>query len=201
MVAMKLPPRAMPVISPPSDLAASAGADFPPFSIRMKACELFQKMPPALSAEIIAYLRQELREVYKATLITLAQQRKLRPQFVQKKPGAEQQAWIVETLRLRTSEAVAQQVLQVWLMKAQSPMLVTFLDELGLPHDGNGGIEEDIPKEIPGEKFRPAVDKLLATYPPEKVAVYLHVFQLQQPGGWPPLGEILATEPRLQLGA
>lgn len=167
----------------------------------MKAFELFQKIPSALGAEIIGYLRQELREVYKATVISLAQQRKLRPQFIQQKSGAAQAAWILDTLRLKSTEAVGEQVLQVWLMKGQSPMLVTFLDELDIPHDGNGGVEADIPKEIAADKFQPAVEKLLAAYPPEKVAVYLHVFQLQQPGGWPALADLLASEPKLQFTA
>ena len=112
---------------------------------RMKACEIFQRISPALGAQIVGYLRDEQKDVYRATVATLAQHRKLRPQFVQKKTREQQAAWILETLRLKTSEAVGEQLLQVWLMKAQSPMLVKFLDALGISHDGNGAVD-DLPR-------------------------------------------------------
>lgn len=167
----------------------------------MKACEIFQHISPALGSEIVRYLRTDLRDVYRATVATLAQQRKLRPQFIQKKTGEQQTAWILDTLKLKTSEAVGEQILQVWLMKGQSPMLVAFLDSLGIPHDGQGGIDSDIPKDIDAAKVKPAVQALLEKFPAENVAVYLHIFQLQQPGGWPAIAEALAGEPKLTLGA
>lgn len=167
----------------------------------MKACEIFQQVSPALGTEIIRYLRTELKEVYRAAVTTLAQQKKLRPEFVQKKSGDQQIAWILDSLRFKASEAVGEQVLQVWLMKAESPMLVTFLDALDVPHDGQGGIDGEIPKDFDAAKAKAAVAALVDAHPPEKAAVYLQIFQLQQPGGWPALAEAMAAEPRLKLGA
>ena len=167
----------------------------------MKASDIFQQISPSLGTEIIRYLRTDLKEVYRATVATLAQQKKLRPEFIQKKPGDQQIAWILETLRFKTSEAVGEQILQVWLMKAQSPMLVDFLDALEIPHDGTGGIDGDIPKDFDAAKARAAVQSLLEKHPAEKAAVYLQVFQNQQAGGWPSLADAMAADPRLKLGA
>jgi hypothetical protein len=167
----------------------------------MKACEIFQQISPALGTEIVRYLRTDLKEVYRAAVATLAQQKKLRPEFVQKKSGDQQIAWILDSLRFKASEAIGEQVLQVWLMKAQSPMLVTFLDALDIPHDGSGGIDGDIPKDFDPVKARAAVASLLEKHPAENAAVYLHIFQLQQAGGWPALTEAIAAEPRIKLGA
>jgi len=167
----------------------------------MKACEIFQQISPALGTEIVRYLRTDLKEVYRAAVATLAQQKKLRPEFVQKKSGDQQIAWILDSLRFKASEAIGEQVLQVWLMKAQSPMLVTFLDALDIPHDGSGGIDGDIPKDFDPAKARAAVASLLEKHPAEHAAVYLHIFQLQQAGGWPALTEAIAAEPSIKLGA
>lgn len=167
----------------------------------MKACEIFQQLSPALGTEIIRYLRTELKEVYRAAITTLAQQKKLRPEFVQKKTGDQQIAWILDSLRFKASEAVGEQILQVWLMKAESPMLVTFLDGLEIPHDGSGGIDGDIPKDFDAGKAKTAVAAVLEKHAAEKVAVYLNIFQLQQPGGWPSLAEAIAAEPSIKLGA
>jgi hypothetical protein len=166
----------------------------------MKACEIFQSLSSALAREIVAYLRTEQKDIYRATVATLAQQRKLRPQFVQKKTGEQQILWILETLRLRSSEVVGEQLLQVWLMKTQSPMLVQFLDALGIAHDGKGGVDGEIPPDFDVTMIESAVSGLLEKFPAESVAVYLHIFQLQQPGGWSAIAGVLAAEPRLALG-
>ena len=49
------------------------------------------------------------------------------------------------------------------------------------------------------DKLRAAVDALLTKYPADAVAVYLHSFQGMDIAGWPPLGEMLENDPRLQL--
>ena len=67
----------------------------------MKACEIIQSLTPALGHEIISYLRDNQKDIYRAVLTTLAGQRKLRPQFVQKKSGEQQAPWILESLKFR----------------------------------------------------------------------------------------------------
>ena len=85
-------------------------------------------------------------------------------------------------------------------MKAQSAMLVQFLDALGIAHDGQGAVEE-LPQTLDTSRFQPALDELLAKFPAENAAVYLHVFNLQQPGGWPEITRAIETDPRLALGS
>ncbi len=165
----------------------------------MTACDIFKSISPELGSEVLGFIQKNHKDVFRATVTTLAPQRKLRPVFVERKPPAEQLRWVLDTLRFRTSEAVGEQILQVWLMKSESAMLVDFMDALGLEHDGNGAVE-DLPLELDAEKTKTAVASLLEKYDPAKVAIYLHVFQLQQSGGWPPLTDILASEPKLKLG-
>jgi HEAT repeat protein len=180
-------------------VALDNGPHFITLRRAMKACEIFQKISPALGHEIIGYLRDEQKEVYRATINALAQRRQLRPQFVQKKSRAEQAAWILDTLRFRTCEAVGEQLLQVWLMKGQQPMLVAFLDALGIAHDGKGVVEE-IPPDLDAAKVQEAAAGLLEKFPADHVAIYLHIFQLQQRGGWAAIASVLESEPRLKLG-
>ena len=61
----------------------------------MRVYEIFQNLDETLAHEIIGYFRTESRDIYKATVSSLAQQRKLRAAYVQKKPGADQIAWVV----------------------------------------------------------------------------------------------------------
>jgi hypothetical protein len=161
---------------------------------------MFQKMSPDLGQTIIGWLRESERNVFRTALNSLAQQRKLRPVFVTRKPKPEQAAWLVEQLKMRGNEAVGENLLQIWLMKGRSPMLSSFLDALGVSHDGKGGIDGDIPTVLDPAKVKAGAGVLLEKFPAPEVAVYLNLFQLQQPGGWQQITEIIESDERLKVG-
>ncbi len=108
---------------------------------------------------------------------------------------------MLDQLKLRLNEAIGENLLQVWLMKGHSDMLVNFLDGLGVPHDGRGGIDGEIPTELPADKVNAAVAGLLAAFPAGHVAVYLNLFQLQQLDGWPTITAAIEADPRLRFEA
>jgi hypothetical protein len=77
-------------------------------------------------------------------------------------------------------------------------MVADFLDALGIAHQE--GVVEDLPPAMDDAKLRAAVESLLAKYPPEAVAVYLHAFNEMNEVEWPNLKAMLDSDPRLQLG-
>jgi hypothetical protein len=164
----------------------------------MKAFEIFQRLSPALASQIFTYLHEQEKPTYRVALQTLAAQRKLRPVFVERKPRAERFLWLQGALSRPPGEPIASNLLQMWLMGAQSPLLCDFLDSLGIAHDEKGGIEQLPPSPSP-EQLREAVDKVLAKHPAEVAAVYLNSFQAMDIAGWPALGEILTNDERLRL--
>ena len=167
----------------------------------MKAHLMFTAMPVELGQEIAGWLRDTERDVYRSALMSLAAQRKLRPVFVTRKSKVEQAQFMLDQLKLRLNEAIGENLLQVWLMKGHSDMLVNFLDGLGVPHDGRGGIDGEIPTELPADKVNAAVAGLLAAFPAGHVAVYLNLFQLQQLDGWPTITAAIEADPRLRFEA
>ena len=169
------------------------------FSICMKAHLMFTAMTPATSQAITGWLRETEKNVFQSALVTLAAQRKLRPIFVARKTRAEQVVWMAEQLKSKLNEAVGENLLQIWLMKGRPAMLISFLNTLGVPHDGNGGIEGEIPATLDPEKIKSGTSALLAAHPAEEVAIYLNLFQLQQAGGWPELQAVLDADPKLHF--
>ena len=159
---------------------------------------LFQRIPEELSSAIVHYLRSEEREVFKSTLSALAAERRLRPVFIQKRPLEAQLSWMKESLKLRSSESIAEQVLQVWLLKSKKDMVVGFLEAMGIEHDGDGSVEE-LPGEIDGEKLKAGVEVMLGNHSVDEVKLYLHMFQGQRPGGWEALAKLLDEDERLRL--
>ncbi len=165
----------------------------------MKSHEIFQHLSPALAAEIFSYLQTEQKPVLKAAIQGLADQRRLRAVFVERKPPNERFAWLQNALSRKVSDTLAAHLLQAWLLGAQKPMLCDFLDSVGIKRDADGTVE-NLPGSPPKDELVKAVDQLLAKYPPEAVAVYLHAFHdMDSEVSWPPLGEILEEDKRLQL--
>jgi hypothetical protein len=160
--------------------------------------ELFGFMPPALAVRIIEYAYQENKELYKAVLVAIAEARKLRPAFLERTPRTQRHAEMVNMLAKPRLELTSASLLREWLMKKHNPMLCSFLDSLGITH--KEGAVEDLPAKIEDEKLRHAVEKLLAEFPQEEVAVYLNAFYSMNDVRWPNLETMLVNEPRLQFG-
>ena len=163
----------------------------------MKANEIFANMDVDTSQSIFQYLRDEERAVYVAAITGLATSRKLRPVFVQKKSVPDQISWLVKNVKLKSAGEVAENVLQLWLLKANPEMLTTFLDDMGIEHDGEGSAEE-LPDDFDKKKLEKTVDALVEKFGGEKVKIYLHTFQMQRKGGWEEISELIAAKPELQ---
>jgi hypothetical protein len=173
----------------------SVAADF----FTVKAHELFNAADPALVTSMLDWFREHDRNVYKSAVATLAQSKKLRPVFVQKKSLADQYAWILKTLRSKQADTIGEHLLQAWFMAGHQEMLAAFCDAMGIEHDGKGSVTGDLPTELDAAKLDAAVDGLLAAHEPKLATMYLRVFNLQRPGGWPVLTAKLEGDSRLTL--
>jgi hypothetical protein len=89
-------------------------------------------------------------------------------------------------------------LIRTWLVKKHNPMLVDFLNTLGIQH--KEGVVEELPPAMEDEKLKAAVEQLLAKYPHESVAVYLHAFNDMNEANWANLKTLLESDSRLQLG-
>jgi hypothetical protein len=165
----------------------------------VKAHEIYQVVDPALVHQMLDWFREHQRSVYKNAVATLAQNRKLRPVYIQQKPLSEQYAWIHKTVGSKPCDTIGEHLLQAWFLTAHQPLLAAFCDAMGIPHDGKGSVQGDLPGELEAGKLDAAVDAILADRDPKLVALYLHVFNLQVPGGWPTLSVKLADDERLKL--
>lgn len=164
----------------------------------MKAHQLIQAIGPELRQQIVSYVQTDERPAYRAVITSLAAQRKLRPQFILEKSRAQQAEWLTTQLSAKGNDEVAEQLLQIWLLKSQPTMLTTFLDAVGIAHDGKGQVDE-LPEEIPEDKANAGITALLAAFPGPQVALYLHMFQLQRTDGWPGLTKAIADTPAAQI--
>ena len=143
-------------------------------------------------------MRNQERAIYRAAVRELGALKKLRPEFIQRKPLQEQFSFIQKMLAWKPSNEIGDHLLQVWLLRKHQDMLITFLNTLDIPHDGNGIVNE-LPETLDKEKLAKAVDELFEKYPAGVASVYLQMFQLQTEDGWDELAEVLANDPRVTI--
>ena len=155
-------------------------------------------MSPALAARIIEFAHEDNKELYRTVLATVAESRKLRPAFFERTPRPARHATMAATLSKPRLELMAANLLRDWLMKSQIPMLADFLDALSIAH--KDGAVDELPATVEEPKLQAAVEKILAKYPAEEVAVYLNAFYTMNDVRWPNLEAMLKSEPRLQFG-
>jgi|TARA_B110000908_G_scaffold41145_1_gene49986 hypothetical protein len=165
----------------------------------VNAHQIYQAADPALITDLFTWLRNEEKDLYKNTVTSLAQDRKLRPVFIQKKSLPDQYKWLHKTLKLKSTDMMGEHLFQLFFMKGNEELLVTFCDAMGIEHDGKGSVEGELPKELDAAKAKGAVDALLAKFDPNLVTAYLYVFNLQTEGGWDSITALLESDDRLKL--
>jgi hypothetical protein len=125
----------------------------------MRPNQLLQAIGAELRMQIMTYLQTEQRAAYKAVIESLAPAKRLRPAFILEKSRAKQAEWLLEQLNTKSNEEVTAQIFQIWLLKGQAQMLITFLDAAGIAHDGKGEVTE-LPEVIADRQGRGRRDRL-----------------------------------------
>ncbi len=164
-----------------------------------KSYELFGFMSPALASEILTFAHESEKPTYRAVLQAVAEARRVRPVFLERRERNERHATMLSTLARPNLDAAAGTLLRTWLVKKYQSMLTDFLNALEIPNEN--GVVEDLPESMSDEKLKAAVEALLAKYPPEAVAVYLNAFNGMNEANWSNLQTLLENDTRLQLGA
>src|SRR6201981_22270 len=108
----------------------------------MTSYEIFGHSSSQLANEIFVYLQEKEKPVYRAVIQNLANQRELGPVFGERKRNPERHTGIHRALAIKPADDLATQVLQIWLLGAQQPLICQFLDALEIKHDGKGGVDQ-----------------------------------------------------------
>jgi len=164
----------------------------------LKPHEIFSRMPRETAAKLFSFLHEKEKPLYRATIESLAKQRKLRPVFIERKPRNERHVWMQETLGKKNSAGIAAHLLQIWLVGAHAPLLCDFLDGLGIKHDENGTVET-LPPAPPKAELARVIETLGSRHDADVVKVYLHAFYALDDQGWPTLAELLEEDERLRF--
>ena len=93
------------------------------------------------------------------------------------------------------SDTVAARALVNYHLAQQRPMMASFLDKLGIPHEEGLISEETVPKPDPAA-LKSAAETLLSEFPAEDVSLYLSTLVSQDPDTWADLADLIAPQGR-----
>lgn len=154
-------------------------------------------MPPTLAKQILDETHTNNRELYDATLASLAKARKLRPIFLSRIPKEGRNTIILENLGRAYMEEHAALLIRGWLVKSQPALLCDFLDGLSIKHEN--GVVETLPDSVDDSSLNKTIDTILAKHSREVVVIYLNAFTSMNGTEWPNLAQMLSSDARLQL--
>lgn len=159
--------------------------------------ELFGFMSRDLALEIITFVQESDKQLYRTVLAAVAEARKVRPVFLERQPRTQRHEVFLTTLAKPALEIATSSLVRAWLLKKYKGMLTDFLDALGIAHQD--GVVEELPETADDAKLAAAIELLLGKYPPEAVSVYLNAFNDMNEVEWPNLKKLLESDARLQL--
>jgi hypothetical protein len=120
-------------------------------------------------------------------MITIAQRIKFRLKSVQTMAREKKSRHL--TSLAGVSEIVAARLLIAYHLRHQRPMMGSFLDALGIPHE-NGLISDGDLEAPTKERLADAARTLSTSYPADDVALYLATLIWQDPETWGPLADV-----------
>ncbi len=160
------------------------------------AHELFRRLSPGEVSDLVesACEDDELPEKIAGAVLTY-QQIPLRR--FSKLPEDARRAYVRRTLRDKRASDLALYVLSAALTRRSKDLISSFLDAVGLPHDGPSlTVEGEIAQPSAGA-LKKGIDGLLAAWPARDVSLDLHAFAAQPDVSWPLLETALEEDGRL----
>jgi hypothetical protein len=153
------------------------------------AARLWKRLnPDERAAAAQAFWKEPPQELLSAAVGAVVKARRLRPQVARALPP-EALARILASVH-DPSEALAAGLLVGLHLGARRPLLVAFLDAVGLAHED--GLLKDEPASVGSVERESALrgrSALLSAHPAEQVRAYFNTLWLQDPERWSVLAE------------
>jgi hypothetical protein len=160
----------------------------------MRSHEVFARMSPTQIQAFLAELRAEAPQVSQMALAAGAGAFKLRPAFLKRQSPAKQAEWVRKALARGAMATVAEEILAEYFLGRHKPLLVEWLDAVGLEHD-EGVLKTNAPPPPDPGLLRKAFDTFSSGENPERRRLLLLAFAAQSAIDWPELEALLTPPP------
>ena len=158
----------------------------------MRSYQVFASLDPQRAVAIVRALHEKVPAIYAQALGAACVALRARPIYLQRQPVEKRAEAIRRALARVAADPIAAEVLAVYFLECRKPLLVEWLDQLGLPHK-EGILEVDAPAQPADDTLREAARAFLAADDDPDRPVLLRAFAAQEAVAWPALEALLAT--------
>jgi hypothetical protein len=161
----------------------------------VKAYQVFARMTPERTHALLESLREGAPAVYTQALAAASAWLRARPQFVLKQSPEKRAKLVRQALARFSTSIVAEEVLAAYFLQVKKPLLVEWLDAVGLEHE-DGGLKADAPPEPDKKQLEKAVAAYRAkTDDVDDRTLLLEAFAAQSAIEWPTLEALIGAPP------
>ena len=157
----------------------------------MRSYQIFASLPPERSQALLRMLSEKLPIVFAQALGAACVALRARPVYLRRQPFEKRAEAIRRALARVSAEPVAAEVLAAYFLECRKPLLVEWLDLVGLAHV-EGVLEADAPPPPADPKLRKAAEEFLGADQDPDRRLLLRAFSAQQAIEWPALDALLA---------
>jgi len=155
----------------------------------MRAHHVFARMTPERATELLRAVAEKSPVLYAQALAAASQALRARPVYLQRQPP-EKRAEAVRRAMARVASAdAAEEILATYFLECRRPLLVEWLDLLGLEHE-DGALAED-PAAPDSPSLRNAVETFRGRDDDPDRDLLLQAFAAQSAVEWPELDALL----------
>lgn len=156
----------------------------------MRCFEVFGEMPQEQARQVLQEIREKAPAAFQQALLLACGAMRTRPVYMRRLPFEKQADAVRRGLARVASNGVAEEMLAVYFLECHRPLLVEWLDAIGLAHE-DGVLKDERPASPDEAKLREAAERYLGGAEPERRRLCLRAFCAQEPIEWPVLDAIL----------
>jgi hypothetical protein len=157
----------------------------------MRSFQIFAGLAPERAAALLRALSEKAPVVFAQGLGAACAALRARPVYLQRQPFEKRAEAIRRALSRVAAEAIAGEVLAAYFLECRKPLLVEWLDLVGVAHK-DGVLESDAPPAPADAKLREAAQRFLTADDDPDRPLLLRAFAAQEAIEWPALEALLA---------
>lgn len=161
----------------------------------MRCYEIFAAMPREQGLAILSEVREKAPAGFRQALLVACGVMKTRPVYLTRQPFERQADAVRRALGRVASNGVAEEILAIYFLECRKPLLVEWLDGVGVAHE-EGVLKDDRPPAPDDAKLREFAMHFLSGDAPETRRLLLEAFSAQDTVEWPALDALLTESPR-----
>jgi hypothetical protein len=155
----------------------------------MRSFQVFAAMAPEEAERMLRVLSKEAPAMFRQAVDAAAVAIKARPVFLRRQPFELRAKTIRRALSRVSANLVADELLAIYFLECRKPLLIEWLDLVGLAHE-DGTLKDDTPAVPAASELAAAVEKYRASGDPDR-ELLLRAFAAQSAIEWPALDALL----------